>query len=63
MIEQINELKEISESITYYRYSNGYMVELDGRDQEDDYKTIKLICSTLDEVFSILREVDKLELR
>ncbi len=63
MIEQISELKEISESITYYRYSNGYMVELDGRDQEDDYKTIKLICSTLDEVFSILREVDKLELR
>ena len=63
MIEQINELKEISENITYYRYSNGYMVELDGRDQEDDYKTIKLICSTLDEVFSILREVDKLELR
>ena len=63
MIEQINELKEISESITYYRYNNGYMVELDGRDQEDDYKTIKLICSTLDEVFSILREVDKLELR
>jgi hypothetical protein len=38
-------------------YDNGYMVEVGGRDSEDEWKNTKIICATLDEVILIVREV------
>jgi hypothetical protein len=35
---------------------SGYMVEVGGRDAEDEWKTAKIICNTLDEVIEIVRE-------
>lgn len=32
------------------------MVEVSGRDDQDDWKTAKIMCNTIDEVADILRE-------
>ena len=48
--------KSLNESITVNRYDNGYMVEVSGRDHEDEWPTKKFICSDLKEVFEILTE-------
>jgi hypothetical protein len=53
-----DKLKTVNESYTINMYDNGYMVEVGGRDSEDDWKTSKIICATLDEVIAIVREVD-----
>ena len=53
-----DKLKKINRSVTINLYDNGYMVEVGGRDSEDEWKTSKIICNTLDEVIAIVREVD-----
>jgi len=58
MAKLADKLTKVNESFTINMYDNGYMVEVGGRDDEDDWKTSKIICATLDEVIDIVREVD-----
>ena len=37
-------------------YDNGFMVEVSGRDSEDDWKSAKIMCQTLDEVYFVIAE-------
>jgi ketol-acid reductoisomerase len=53
-----DKLTKVNESFTINMYDNGYMVEVGGRDAEDDWKTAKIICATLDEVIDIVRQTD-----
>ena len=53
-----DKLTKVNESFTINMYDNGYMVEVGGRDEEDDWKTSKIICATLDEVIDIVRQVN-----
>ena len=60
MAKIADKLTKVNESFTINMYDNGYMVEVGGRDAEDDWKTSKIICATLDEVIDIVRQVDKM---
>jgi len=51
-----DKLTKVNESFTINMYDNGYMVEVGGRDAEDEWKTAKIICNTLDEMIEIVRE-------
>ena len=53
-----DKLTKVNESFTINMYDNGYMVEIGGRDSEDEWKTSKIICNTLDEVIDIVRQVN-----
>lgn len=55
-----DKLTKVSETVNVNFYDNAYMVEVSGRDKDDDWATIKLVCKTLDEVTAILEEVDSL---
>jgi hypothetical protein len=37
-------------------YDNGFMVEVTGRSITDDWKTLKIMCQTLEEVHVVLAE-------
>lgn len=60
MAKLTDKLTKVNESFTINMYDNGYMVEVGGRDEEDDWKTSKIICATLDEVIDIVRQVDSM---
>ena len=53
-----DKLTKVNESFTINMYDNGYMVEVGGRDSEDEWKTSKIICNTLKEVIDIVIQVD-----
>jgi hypothetical protein len=53
-----DKLTKVNESYTINMYDNGYMVEVGGRDEEDDWKTAKIICNTLKEVIDIVHQID-----
>jgi len=53
-----DKLTKVNESYTINMYDNGYMVEVGGRDSEDEWKTSKIICNTLDEVIDIVHQID-----
>ena len=56
-----DKLKKINDSITVNLYDNGYMVEVNGRDYDDDYTQVKIVCTNLAEIAEILSEVNEME--
>jgi hypothetical protein len=51
-----NKLAKANESFTINRYDNGFMIEVGGRDDNDDWKTAKVIVGTEDELIDLIRE-------
>lgn len=59
---KLNKLDKVNESITINRYDNGFMVEVGGRDKENDWKTAKVLCSTEEEMMAVVREWNSMEI-
>ena len=55
-------LFKVSESITFYRYDNGFMIEVSGRNKKEEWKTQKILCNTEDELLALIKEANTLEL-
>jgi hypothetical protein len=51
-----DKLSKVGDSLTVNMYDNGYMVEVSGRDSDDDWKTAKIMCPTLEEVYAVIKE-------
>ena len=56
-----DKLKKCSDSLTVNMYDNGYMVEVSGRDSLDDWKSAKIMCQTLEEVYAVIAEASAME--
>ena len=56
-----DKLKKINRSISINLYDNGYMVEVDGRDFDDDYTDVKIVCLSLQEINDIVAEAVEME--
>lgn len=55
-----DKLDKVGEDITIKMYDNGFMVELSGRDSDDDWADVKIVCNTLDEVKDLISEASEL---
>jgi hypothetical protein len=51
-----DKLAKCSDSLTVNMYDNGFMVEVSGRDSEDEWKNAKIMCPTLDDVVAVITE-------
>ena len=56
-----DKLVKVSESFTINMYDNGYMVEVSGRNKKTDYVTAKIMCNTIDEVLSLVKEASDMD--
>ena len=56
-----NKLTKVNESFTINMYDNGFMVEAGGRNKKGDYVTAKILCNTVDEVLSLVREACEMD--
>jgi hypothetical protein len=61
-MKYLNKLEKVNESITINRYDNGYMVEVSGRDDDNDWKTSKVICNTEEEMLTVVKEWNSMDL-
>ncbi len=59
---KLNKLSKVNESITLNRYDNGFMVEVGGRDGENDWKTAKVLCNTEEEMIAVFTEWNSMEI-
>ncbi len=55
-----DKLAKVGETVNVYFYDNAYMVEVSGRNEEDNWVAAKLVCRDLTEVQTLLEEVDSL---
>lgn len=56
-----DKLAKVGDSYTVNIYDNGYMLEVGGRNSEDDWANAKIMCPTKDELFALINEIDTME--
>ena len=56
-----DKLNKVSDSFTINMYDNGYMVEISGRDSDNEWKTAKILCQNLEQVIAVVTEVSEME--
>ena len=56
-----DKLAKCSDSLTVNMYDNGYMVEVSGQDSDNDWKTAKIMCQSLDQVYAVIAEAAAME--
>ena len=54
-------LAKADDSVSIQIFDNGYMVEVSGRNAEDDWATAKIMCATLEEVNAVVAEAAEME--
>jgi hypothetical protein len=59
---KLNKLAKVNESITINRYDNGWMVEVGGRDSDNEWKNSKIVCNTEEEVLAVVKEYNSMDL-
>lgn len=62
MANQLGKLAKVNESITINRYDNGFMVEVGGRDDDNDWKNCKILCNTEAEMLAVVQEWNSMDL-
>jgi len=55
-----DKLVKVNDNFTINMYDNGFMIEVGGRDSEDDWKTAKIIVGSVDELVALVKEVAEL---
>ena len=56
-----DKLVKVNDNFTINMYDNGFMVDVGGRNKKSDYVSAKIMCSTVDEVLSLVREACEME--
>ena len=63
--KQINKigdkLAKVNDSFSVQMYDNGFMFEIGGKDSNGDWKNAKIMCSTIDQLVALVKEVTELE--
>lgn len=62
MAKKLNKLVKVSDSFTINRYDNGFMIEIQGKTKDDDWKTSKVLCASEAELFEVVKEAITMEL-
>jgi hypothetical protein len=52
---------KVSESFTVNMYDNGYMFEVSGRDNDGDYKGVKILAPTVEQLVLLIKEAIEME--
>lgn len=51
-----DKLNKVNDSFTVNMYENGYMIEVSGRNDEDEWTSTKIIATSLDDLIDLVRE-------
>lgn len=56
-----DKLDKVSESFTINMYDNGYMIEVGGRDKDNNWSNAKILVQSVDELLALVREATDME--
>lgn len=61
-VKQISDkLVKVNENFSVNMYDNGFMLEISGRDSDNEYKNAKIMVSTVEELVALVKEATELE--
>ena len=56
-----DKLAKIGDSLTVNLYDNGYMVDVSGKNEEDDWANARVMVSSVEELLEIITEATEME--
>jgi hypothetical protein len=56
-----DKLAKVNESFTINMYDNGYMIEVGGKDSDDEWKTAKIMVQSVEDLVALVKEATQLE--
>jgi len=56
-----DKLNKVNESFTINMYDNGYMIEIGGKDSDNEWKNAKIMVSTVEELLALVKEATEIE--
>jgi len=59
-VSKLSKFIKVSDNFTVNRYDNGFMLEVCGRDSNEDWQTAKIICTTEPELLALIQEVNSI---
>ena len=51
-----DKLEKVNENFTINMYDNGFMIEVSGRDSDEEYKTAKIMVPTIEQLLELVKE-------
>jgi len=62
LVKKISDkLVKVNDNLTVNILDNGYFVEIGGRDKDDNWITVKLMCTNLNEVNDLIKEASEMD--
>ena len=56
-----DKLTKVNENYSINMYDNGFMFEISGRDSNNDYRSAKIMVSTVDDLIALVKEAAEME--
>jgi hypothetical protein len=55
-----DKLAKVSDSFTVQMYDNGFMFEISGRNEEEDWRSVKILCNTQEQLIALINETTEM---
>ena len=55
-----DKLAKVSDSFTVQMYDNGFMFEISGRNSEEDWRSVKILCNTQEHLIALINEATEM---
>lgn len=56
-----DKLIKVNDNFTVYMYDNGYMLEISGRTEAEEWATAKVLCNSIDELITLITEATSMD--
>jgi hypothetical protein len=59
--KHLSKLTTVDEDFNVAQADNGFVVSVNGRDKTGDWKSAKILCSSLDELTALIKDITEME--
>jgi len=56
-----DKLAKVNDNFSVNMYDNGFMLEIGGRNKDDDWATAKIMCNSIEELTTLIKEAAAME--
>ncbi len=56
-----DKLAKVNDNFTVNMYDNGFMLEIGGRNKDDDWANAKIMCNSVEELVALIKEAASME--
>lgn len=59
--KHLNKLATVDEDFNVAQADNGFVVSVNGRDKNENWKSAKILCSSLEELTALIKDITEME--